>query len=228
MNATYQTSKIVFNKATGEILEEIHTYTIAPFVAPVDNYEQLMTTQSPVQPLLSPQHTQDALRLKEAVNDPQIEAQKLQASNVVALPVKRVTKPKKVTINKIAKHVMLADAHEESDSGTPQQNWVEDYVMGACYTVAKASKGKLNVSPAHVFTAVKMDIISTESVRAALRNSKGEPLGKTQVALIGQCARFALKGMQMHLDRNPALYEALQTEVNFITAYYEQDQAIAA
>ncbi|MNP72599.1 hypothetical protein D3C76_1691860 [compost metagenome] len=72
-----------------------------------------------------------------------------------------------------------------------------------------------------------MDIISTESVGAAFRNFKGEPLGKTQVALIGQCARYALNGMQMHLDRNPNLYDALQTEVDFITAYYEQDQIIA-
>ncbi|MNG26464.1 hypothetical protein D3C84_1114610 [compost metagenome] len=100
--------------------------------------------------------------------------------------------------------------------------------MGACYTVAKASKGKLNVSPAHVFAAVKMDIISTESVGAAFRNSKGEPLGKTQVALIGQCARYALNGMQMYLDRNPGLYEALQAEVDFIAAYNEQKQAVAA
>jgi hypothetical protein len=237
MNATYQTTKLVLNKRTGEILvdeetnqilEVVHTYTITPFTAPEDNYGQLATAQKPVQTQWSPEHTKDALRLLGVANDARIETQELPASDAITLPAKRVTRPKKVTINNIAKHVMLADVQEESSNGCPQQNWVEDYVMGACYTVAKASNGKLNVNPAHVFTAVKMDVISTESVRAAFRNSKGEPLGKTQVALIGQCARFALNGMHMHLDRNPDVYEALQTEVDFITAYYEQEQAIAA
>ncbi|MNF87230.1 hypothetical protein D3C84_696890 [compost metagenome] len=141
---------------------------------------------------------------------------------MVALPVKRVTRPKKVTINNIAKHVMLADVQEESSNGRPQQSWVEDYVMGSLYVVAKASGGKLNVSPAHVFTAVKMDIISTGHIMAMC-----ERISERQAQRIAQCARYALTGMQMHLNRNPALYEALQTEVDFITAYYEQDQIIA-
>ncbi|MFK3602337.1 hypothetical protein A7D21_27395 [Pseudomonas sp. AP19] len=228
MNATYQTIKIEADLTTGELLEVARTYTITPLTISADKYEQLTTTQKPVQTPLSLEHTQDALRLKVATNDAHIKAQELSGSDVVALPVKRVTRPKKITINDIAKHVMLADVQEESSNGSPHQNWVEDYVMGACYTVAGANKGKLNVNPAHIFTAVKMDVISTESVRATFRNSKGEPLGKTQVSLIAQCARFALTGMQMHLDRNPTLYDALQTEVDFITAYYEQGQAIAA
>ena len=228
MNATYQTIKIEADLTTGELLEVARTYTVTPLTIPADKYEQPSTAQKPVQTPLSLEHTQDALRLKVATNDAHIKAQELSGCDVAVLPVKRVTRPKKITINHIAKHVMLADVQEESSNGSPHQNWVEDYVMGACYTVAGANKGKLNVNPAHVFTAVKMDVISTESVRAVFRNAKGEPLGKTQVSLIAQCARFALKGMQMHLDRNPTLYQALQTEVDFITAYYEQGQAIAA
>ncbi|WP_458729797.1 hypothetical protein [Pseudomonas brenneri] len=228
MNKTYQTIKVETDFTTGELTEVTRTYSSTPFTAPDDSYQKLATAQEPVQPHWSPEHTKDALRLRGVANDAHIEAQELPTSDVVALPVTRVTRPKKVTINNIAKHVMLADVQEESSNGSPQQNWVEDYVMGACYTVAGANKGKLNVNPAHVFTAVKMDVISTESVRAAFRSSKGEPLGKTQVSLIAQCARFALTGMQMHLDRNPALYDALQTEVDFITAYYEPNQAVAA
>lgn len=237
MTRTYQTTNLVLNKRTGEIsvdeetnqiLEVVRTYTITPFIAPEDNYVQLEAVQKPVQTRWSPEHTQDALRLKVAANNAHIEAQEPPASDVVALPVKRVTRPKKVTINKIAMHVSLADVEERLDNGQPIQNWVEDYVMGACYTVAKASNGKLNVNPAHVFAAVKMDVISTESVSTAFRNSKSEPLGKTQVALIGQCARYALNGMQMHLERNPDLYDALQTEVDFITAFYDQGLAVAA
>lgn len=227
MNLTYETSKIETDLATGELTEVIHTYYVTPFIAPDDSYEQLPRTEKAVQAQWSPEHTQDALRLLGVANDAHIEAERLPASDVVVLPAKRVTRPKKVTINNIAKHVMLADVQEESSNGFLNQNWVEDYVIGACYTVAKASGGKLNVNPAHVFTAVKMDVISTESVRAAFKNSKGEPLGLTQSKLIAQCARFALNGMQMHLARNPTLYEALQTEVDFITAYYEDFQQAA-
>lgn len=228
MNLTYSTFKIKTDFTTGELTEVINTYILTSFAPPADSYEQPATAQKPVKLPWSPEHAKDALRLLGAANNAHFEAQEPTASNAIPLPVKRVTRPKKITINNIAKHVMLADVQEESSNGCPQQNWVEDYVMGACYTVAKASNGKLNVNPAHVFVAVKMEIISTESVGAAFRKPNGEPLGVSQVKLIGQCARFALNGMQMHLDRNPTLYDALQTEVDFITAYYEPQQAIAA
>lgn len=228
MKSTYTTLKIKTDFTTGELTEVINTYILTSFAPPADSYEQLATAQKPVKLPWSPEHAKDTLRLLGAANNAHFEVQEPTANNAIPLPVKRVTRPKKVTINNIAMHVSLADVEERADNGQPIQNWVEDYVMGACYTVAKANNGKLNVSPRHIFAAVKMNVISTETVGAAFRNSKGEPLGKTQVALIGQCTRFALNGMQMYLDRNPDLYEALQTEVDFITAYYEQEQAIAA
>ncbi len=225
---SYQSVKLEIDKTTGELLEEvIRTYSITPFIAPVEAVQSAPAQKAPQTPL-SLEHIQDALRLKAASNDARIATQEPTDNNVTALPTKRITRPKKVTFNKIAMHVSLADVEERSSNGQPLQNWVEDYVMGACYTIAKANNGKLNVSPSHIFAAVKMDIISTESVGAAFRNFKGEPLGKTQVALIGQCARYALNGMQMYLDRNPTLYEALQAEVDFIATFNEQGQEQAA
>ena len=221
MNATYQTTKLVLNKRTGEIsvdeetnqiLEVVHTYTITPFTAPEVNYDQLTTAQKPVQTQWSPEHTKDALRLRGVANDAKIEAQEATPSVVVPLPVKRITRPKKFTANPIARHIILADVQEKlALAGMPQQNWVEDYVMGACYTVAKASNGKLNVNPAHIFAAVKMDLISTGHIMAMC-----EGISERQAQRIGQCARYALAGMQMYLDRNPSQYATLQSEADLI------------
>lgn len=211
------------NIETSEIIEQ---YVTSEFIAPTDS----VTKPKPKAAWKAPQHSlgpeqiQDALRPLVAANDSQDTQQKV-ASNVV--PLKRVTRPPKVMANPIHHLIVLADIHPEHDLyDLPPQDWVEGYVMGACYVVAKASKGKLNVSPAHVYAAVKMPDIST----AAVRNLTG--LGKSQVALIAQCARLALDGMMMHLERNPQVRDALQAEVECIdactSAYINSQQARAA
>lgn len=211
------------NIETSEIIEQ---YVTSEFIAPTDP----VTKPKPKAAWKAPQHSlgpeqiQDALRLLVAANDSQDTQQKV-ASNVV--PLKRVTRPPKVMANPIHHLIVLADIHPEHDLyDLPPQDWVEGYVMGACYVVAKASKGKLNVSPAHVYAAVKMPDIST----TAVRNLTG--LGKSQVALIAQCARLALDGMMMHLERNPQVRDALQAEVECIdactSAYINSQQARAA
>ncbi|MGV8888833.1 MAG: hypothetical protein ACOH2P_12535 [Pseudomonas sp.] len=211
------------NIETSEIIEQ---YVTSEFIAPTDPVKEpkLKAAWKTPQHALGPEQIQDALRLLIAANDPQDAPQKVE-SNVV--PLKRVTRPLTVMANPIHHLIVLADVHPEHDLyDLPPQSWVEDYVMGACYTVAKASKGKLNVSPTHVYAAVKMPDIST----AAVRNLTG--LGKSQVALIAQCARLALAGMMLHLERNPQVRETLQAEVECIdactSAYMDSQQARAA
>jgi hypothetical protein len=211
------------NIETSEIIEQ---YITSEFIAPTDPVKEPKPKAAWKAPQhsLGPEQIQDSLRLLIAANDSQDAPQKV-ASNVV--PLKRVTRPPKVMANPIHHLIVLADVHPEHDLyDLPPQSWVEDYVMGACYAVAKASKGKLNVSPVHVYAAVKMPDIST----AAVRNLTG--LGKSQVALIAQCARLALDGMMMHLERNPQVRDALQAEVECIdactSAYIDSQQARAA
>lgn len=198
-------------------------YDVREFVPPTCPVKESLPRKRP----LARTQMQDArmlqLRLTEAANDSQNAAQETAASNVVALPVKRITKPKKFTTNPIAKHILLADVREElAVVGIPKQKWVEDYVMGACYTVAKASKGKLNVSPAHVYTAVKMEAVSTGHIMAMC-----EGISERQAQRIAQCARYALTGMQMYLDQNQSLYDALQLEIDAIDGAYDDYQQAA-
>lgn len=210
MNKTYQTIKVETDVTTGELTEVTRTYSSTPFTAPDDSYQNLATAQEPVQPHWSPEHTKDALRLLEAANDSSEAPQKA----IEHLPERKDNRGRKRSsyFNTIALHVMLADlqGNEDQSDSLPPQNWVEDYIMGACYVVAGASKGILNVSPRHVYGACKMEMISTETIMTAAN------VEDRQARRIAQCARYALKGMQMHLNRHPALMRALSTEVEFI------------
>lgn len=208
---------------TGEV---IGRYVTQPFIAPSDPVREpkSKTASSGSHYRLSPQQTQDALRLLSAANDsPRMPPEPQKQITTM----KRVTRPFKVMLNPIHRLIALADVHPEHDLyDLPAQNWVEDYVMAACYTVAGANKGKLNVSPTHVYAAVKMPDIST----AAVRDATG--LGKSQGSLVAQCARHALDGMMMYLEHNPQVRDVLQAELDCIddctSTYTDLQQANAA
>ena len=221
--STRRIGDFCINTDTGEIIGQ---YAGAEFLAPTDPVKEPKpkTVHSAPQRPLTPEQTQDALRLLTAANDSPSVSQEL-PSNVE--PIKRTTRPPKVISNPIHRLIILADTPPEHDLyDLPPQSWVEDYVMGACYTVAKANKGKLNVSPDHVYATVKMPYIST----AAVRSLTG--LGKSQVALIAQCARLALDGMMMYLENNPLVCDALKMEIDCIdnctSTYADSQRARAA
>ena len=221
--STHRIGEFCVNTDTGDIIEQ---YVASEFIAPIDPVVEPKpkTANSAPQRSLTSEQIQDALRLLTAANDSPSISQEL-PSNVE--PIKRATRPPKVMSNPIHRLITLADTPPEHDLyDLPPQSWVEDYVMGACYTVAKASKGKLNVSPDHVYATVKMPYIST----AAVRSLTG--LGKSQVALIAQCARLALDGMMMYLEHNPLVCNALKTEIDCIdnctSAYADSQRARAA
>lgn len=205
--STHRIGDFSINTDTGEVIGQ---YAPREFTAPTDPIQEPKpeAVSSSSKYRLSLQQTQDALRLLSAANDSQ-NVQPQHQKKIVAM--KSVTRPFKVTHNPLHRLIALADVHPEHDLyDLPAQNWVEDYVMAACYTVAKASKGKLNVSPQHVYAAVKMPDIST----AAVRNATG--LGKSQGSLIAQCARHALDGMMMYLEHNPQVRDILQAELDCI------------
>lgn len=221
--STHRSDDYCVSTDTGEIIGQ---YVCSAFTAPTDPIREPKpeAVSNGSKYRLSPQQTQDALRLLSAANDSQNappEPQKRIAT------MKSVTRPFTIMHNPLHRLIALADVHPEHDLyDLPAQNWVEDYVMAACYTVAKASKGKLNVSPQHVYAAVKMPDIST----AVVRNATG--LGKSQGSLIAQCARHALDGMMMYLEQNPQVRDVLQAELDCIddctSAYTDLQQINAA
>ncbi len=125
---------------------------------------------------------------------------------------KRGPKPK-VFSNPHARHFKIA--HDE------RLGWIDDYVYGACMTVAKDSNGRMNVSPAHILRACMLDEISTEIIKAVIRFDGLRTMSDPQARRVCQCARFAIGGMEFYLERNPTVRQRLQFEVDFIDSYFE-------
>lgn len=125
---------------------------------------------------------------------------------------KRGPKPK-VKSNKIAS--LLKVAHAE------KRGWVDDYVYGSCYVAAGDSNDKLNVKPTHVLRACLLDEISVEVVKRVIRLDGLRTMSDQQARRICQCARFAIDGMELYLERNPTVRQGLQFEVDFADSFHD-------
>ncbi|MNJ41120.1 hypothetical protein D3C77_360320 [compost metagenome] len=201
---------IVFDKATGEVLGSYTTHDLVP--TPYD-YEQPQigkTRAAPpsyeLDPAPRPNITEtETERLPDGVAD--LDAQRS----------KRGPKPK-VTPNPHASHFKVAHAE--------RLGWIDDYVYGACMTVGKDNNGKMNVSPSHVLRACMLDEISTEIVKSVIRLEGLRTMSDQQARRICQCARFAIGGMKLYLERNPTVRQQLQVEVDFAESYYQDNTGL--
>lgn len=203
--STHNIEKFIVEKHTGEILG---SYTLhAPTQTPHD-YPSVLIAKHPrtrlryeLDPALRPEVVEIEVEdLLEGVAD--LDAQRS----------KRGPKPKAL-FNPYANHFKVARADGRS--------WIDDYVFGACVTVAGVHKGKLNVSPAHVLRACLLNEISTEIVKRVIRLEGLRTMSDQQARRICQCARFAVGGMEMYLERNPTVRQELQFEVDFANSYHE-------
>lgn len=100
-------------------------------------------------------------------------------------------------------------------------SWMDDFIMGACYTSAGFSRSKLNVSPTHVKSALFLMHISTDSI---LSIYKVEGMSKRTAQRVAKAARFALDGIKHYLDisteENQTMKQAYKMESKFIAEYY--------
>ncbi|MNH36527.1 hypothetical protein D3C79_973250 [compost metagenome] len=90
-------------------------------------------------------------------------------------------------------------------------------------TVGGVNNGKMNVSPSHVLRASLLDEISTEIVKSIIRLEGLRTMSDQQARRVCQCARFAIGGMELYLERNPAVRQQLQFEVGFADSYYQDN-----
>jgi hypothetical protein len=127
-----------------------------------------------------------------------------------AARAKRGPKPK-VFMNALAPFIQVAHAE--------RMQWIDDFVYGACYTSGEVSGGTLNVSPMDVLRACMLPVITTESVRAIIRNRSFEPVSDRQARRIAKAAKFAVGGIDLYLSRNPEIMAILQYEVDFVASY---------
>ena len=199
--------RFTFNPATGEIHET--TYIMQPYdPAP---YDYPVPTQIGM-PLKNFAYYELDPAPRPDVTEVEVEVLPVGVIDLDAERSKRGPKPK-VKANQYAS--LLKVAHAE------KCGWVDDYVFGACVVVARINKGKMNVSPSHVLRACLLDEISTEIVKRVIRLSGLRTMSDQQARRVCQCARFALEGMELYLERNPTVRQGLQFEVDFTYSYYE-------
>ena len=197
-----------FDPATGEILET--TYTMQPYdPAP---YDYPVPTQIGM-PLKNFAYYELDPAPRPDVTEVEVEVEVLPVG-VIDLDAERSRRgPRpKVKANQYAS--LLKVAHAE------KCGWVDDYVFGAS-AVAGVSNGILNASPSRVLQACLLNEISVEAVKSVIRLEGLRTMSDQQARRICQCARVAIGGMELYLERNPTVRQALQFEVDFSYSYYE-------
>lgn len=208
MLAKYRTAtadSFVIDKATGEVLGSYITHDLATVT-----YDYELPQIRKVAFIHSSYELDPAPRL----NTTEAETERL-PNGVVDLDARRKKRgPKpKVTPNPHASYFKVA--HSE------RHGWVDDYVHGACMTVGGVNNGKMNVSPSHVLRACMLDEISTEIVKSVIRLEGLRTMSDQQARRVCQCARFAIDGMELYLERKPTVHQQLKIEVDFAESYYQ-------
>lgn len=83
--------------------------------------------------------------------------------------------------------------------------WFDDYIMGACYVSMIGDNGRLDVSPGDIRKLCKLDEISVKGVQSLIWNHQILPVSTRHAQRLVKVAVIALNGIEMYLDRNPAI-----------------------
>ena len=129
----------------------------------------------------------------------------------------RVARKLKETPNPLWEYIR----HVTNYSLRGMPSWMDDIIMGACYTTAGSSNGKLNINPVFIRASVFLPTISTADCRNIYSL---DPVSERTSQRMAQATRFALAGIQHHLDTNKEENEEMQKswemERAFTTHYY--------
>ncbi|AZF16925.1 hypothetical protein [Pseudomonas sp. R3-18-08] len=202
---THNIDGFIVDPATGQVLGSYTTHSLALAPAPYDypSPQACKTSAVYLNFELDPAPRSD-------VTEAQVEGLPDGVIDLDAQRAKRGPKPK-VKSNRIAS--LLKVAHTE------HRGWMDDFVFGGCATVGLVSNGKLNVSPSHVLRTCLLDEISVEVVKRVIRLEGLRTISDQQARRVCQCARLAIGGMELYLERNPNVLQQLQYEVDFAESY---------
>lgn len=105
---------------------------------------------------------------------------------------------------------IICDLHEDGTSfqklvphSDPQ--WFDDYIMGACYVSMIADRGRLDMSPTDIRKICKLDEVSVKGVQLLIWNHEISPVSRRHAQRLVKVAIIALSGIELYLDRNPAI-----------------------
>lgn len=118
-------------------------------------------------------------------------------------------------------HLVGFIRHSCSNALSSMPMWMEDIVMGACYTSLGVSKGKMNANPSFVKAALFSPYISTE----CCQNIYEAEISERTAQKVAKAARFALGGIDLYLSRPTEEVKKMKKdywmEKQFISDYYE-------
>ena len=117
-------------------------------------------------------------------------------------------------------HLVGFIRHTCSNSLSGMPMWMEDIVMGACYTSMGVSNGKLNANPSLVKASLFSPYISTD----ACLNIYEANISERTAQRVAKAARFALGGIDLFLSRETEevlkMKKDYWLEKQFIEDYY--------
>ena len=117
-------------------------------------------------------------------------------------------------------HLVGFIRHMCSNSLSGMPMWMEDIVMGACYTSMGVSNGKLNANPSLVKAALFSPYIST----TACQNIYEAEISERTAQRVAKAARFALGGIDKYLSRTTEevlkMKKDYWMEKQFVDDYY--------
>lgn len=122
-------------------------------------------------------------------------------------------------------HLVGFIRHTCSNSLSGMPMWMEDIVMGACYTSMGVSNGKLNANPSLVKASLFSPYIST----AACLNIYEANISERTAQRVAKAARFALGGIDLFLSRETKevlkMKKDYWMEKQFVEDYYSGRQS---
>lgn len=207
---THNIDGFIVDPATGQVLGSYTTHFPVP--APYDYPLPQVYKTSAV-------HLNFELDPAPRPDVAEIEVESL-PDGVVDLDAERSKRGPKPKVKSNQNASLFKTAHAEN------HGWVDDYVFGACYTVAGDSKGTLNVTPSHVLMACLLDEISVEVVKRVIRLQGLRTMSDQQARRICQCARLAIGGMGLYLERHPIVLQQLRFEVYFADSYHQDNTGL--
>jgi hypothetical protein len=93
--------------------------------------------------------------------------------------------------------------------------WLDDFAFGAICTGPGVINGKHSVALADVKRLLRLPELSVETAAEHLLNHDSQPMSARQLQRVVEAARTALRGIALHLERNPQILRTVDVDIDF-------------
>lgn len=93
--------------------------------------------------------------------------------------------------------------------------WLDDFAFGAICTGPGVINGKHSVALADVKRLLRLPELSVATAAEYLLNHDRQPMSTRQLQRVVEAARTALRGIALHLERNPEILQSIDVTIDF-------------